>query len=987
MTFSSPWFLLFLFTLPFFAWLGWPSRGYARRREAISLGLRLLIVLLLVLGLAGLELKSATDDLAVVYLVDHSDSMPANAKRLAMEYVRAALQKMGPNDKSAVILFGGEALVERPLSANKELENFTTQVTSLSTDLAEAIRLGMALLPVDSARRMVILSDGLETTGDAYEAAQLAATTGVQIVVVPIALNQNQFSEAIVTAVSAPANLREGEEFDLKVTIDSSAEQTVGVRVLAGTTVVYEDLLQLSKGRHTYLIPLKAGTPGFAAYRVQISPVATDDTFYQNNELAAFSQIAGPPRVLVVKNPKPRDAVDESKELISALQSANVLVEVVESYGLPSELPLLAEYASVVLVDVPARELSPRQMTALETYVRDLGGGLVVVGGPTSYGVGGYYKTPLEDVLPVEMQIKDQIRRPRLTIVFVIDHSGSMGETSGGVEKVELAKEAAIRSLELLAPTDKVGVIQFDDTASWVVPITSLENQGEIIRRIGTIRAAGGTDIYAGVKAASEQLPQDDSAVKHIILLTDGIASPTGIPELVRDMHDDYGITLSAVAMGRDADQTLLKQLADIGGGLFHLADDPASVPAIFTEETTLATRAYIIEEEFFPKQVNPSPILGGIESVPQLLGYIGTTAKDSAQTILISGQEDPILATWQYGLGKAVAWTSDATGRWAKNWVSWEQYARFWAQMVRFTINEEAQSNTEVRVVQNGDTATVIVDTRSDSGEYLNGLTMQVNVVAPDGTTQVITLTQTASGRYVGEFTPTTEGAYLIRVAGDNGNSNTTVAQTSGWVLSYSPEYQTLTADPNFLKRLAEVTSGFVMGEDLAAIYAHNLVAPHAAARPIWPWLLLVAVCLLPFDIAIRRLVVTRYDLERAWARARAWLTLRPLQTVPVTPQRAEQLNSLFRAKDRAGLARKPEEAEAPPAVSVPPIVTTPSSTTPPTPPRDVPAATSSSPKPAPTVQPSAPPPATPTSPSSPASTSSALLARKRAGREKRNE
>jgi Ca-activated chloride channel family protein len=965
MTFTAPLFLLLLLALPLFVWLGRPSRGPSRGREIVSLALRLLIALLLILGLAGLEVRRAAAELSVVFLVDHSDSMPAAARQAALDYVRAAMREMGPNDRSAVIVFGAEALVERPLSADPELESFTTRVTSLHTDLAEAIRLGMALLPPDTARRMVILSDGIQTTGDALEAARLAAASGVQILVVPFAVQAG--AEATVTTVHAPAHLREGEQFGLEVTIDSTLDQTVGVRVLAGAAVVYEGVLQLRRGVNPFVLPLTAGEPGFAAYRVQIVPPAGGDTFYQNNELAAFAQIAGPPRVLLVKNPAPRDEVDETRELIAALAAANILADVVEPAGLPSELAALSEYVSVILADVPARQLTARQMLAVQAYVRDLGGGLVTVGGPSAYGLGGYFKTPLEETLPVEMTIKDQLRRPRLTIVFIIDKSGSMTDASGGISKLELAKEAAIRSVALLMPTDKVGVIAFDTSAAWAVPITGLEEYDAVVNGIGSIRPGGGTDILAGVQAAALVLPQDDSAVKHIILLTDGGADPTGIAELITQMHEEHGITLSAVGVGSDA-APFLPQLAQAGGGIYHFAADPASIPTIFTEETTLATRAYIIEEEFFPRQVNPSPMLAGIESVPALLGYVGTTTKDAAQTVLISAQDDPVLAAWQYGLGRAVAWTSDATGRWARNWVTWEHFVRFWAQVVRYTISAGRSANVEVRVTQTGDEALVTVDARSEAGDYLNGLTMQVNVVAPDGSTQTLTLAQSAPGRYSGTFTPVVEGAYLIRVAGTEAQAapeaDAAVAQTAGWVLSYSPEYQVLAADPNFLARVAAVTGGRVLGTDLSVIYAHDLPAPRAATRPAWPALLLLAALLLPLDIAVRRLVVTRYDAQHAWQRLTAWA--RPRSAALAPAQRSEQFSSLFRAKGRAG---QPAAESAPPPV-VPPIVRSGEGQSPP-------------PSPAPSApaqgRQASPPPAAPAARPEPASTSAALLRKKR--------
>ena len=972
MSFSAPLFLLALLLLPLLVWLGWPSRGPSRRREIASLALRLLIALLLIFGLAGVELRRSADALSVVYLVDHSDSMPLAARQRALDYVREALTHMGGDDQSAVIVFGADALVERPLSASKELEGFTSRVTSLHTDLAEAIRLGMALLPADTARRMVILSDGLETTGDAQEAARLAAVSGVQIVVVPFAVRGG--SEAALTQVNAPAHLRQGEQFGLEVTIDSSVDQAVGVRVLARGEVLYEGSLELRRGSNSYTLPLQAGEPGFAEYRVQIVPLSDSDSFYQNNELAAFSQIAGPPRVLLVKNPAPRDGIDETRELLAALEAASIVVDVVDPSGLPSELAALSEYVSVMLVDVPARSLNGRQQAAVQTYVRDLGGGLVVVGGPSAYGVGGYFNTPLEETLPVDMQIKDQLRRPRLTMLFIIDHSGSMADATGGTSKLELAKEAAIRSLELLSPTDKVGVIVFDNAASWVVPITTLDQHDAIVNAIGSIRADGGTDIMAGVRAASLVLPNDDSAVKHIILLTDGGADPTGIADLVRSMRDEHGITLSSVGVGLDA-APFLPELAVAGGGAYHFAADAASIPSIFAEETTLATRAYIIEEEFFPRQVNPSPMLAGIGEVPALLGYVGTTAKDAAQTILISAQDDPVLAAWQYGLGRSVAWTSDATGRWAQNWVTWDSYVRFWAQVVRYTISQGSQSNVEVRVEQAGGQAAISVDARSDAGAYLNGLEMQVNVVGPDGSTQTLTLRQVAPGRYAGEFAPSTEGAYLIRVAGSDGDDSAAegvdaaVAQTAGWVLSYSPEYRSLSGDPNALARLAAITGGGVAGQDLAALYNHDLPVPRAAARPIWPALLLLAALLLPFDIAVRRLVVTRYEWQRAWLKVRERLTPAARAADAADPARSQQLNSLLRAKDRAGVPPKTPAGEQPAAPLPPPIVTRPAAEQ-----RPPPAPRGSEP-PA-----SGAPPAGPPAASSPANTSAALLAKKRA-------
>ncbi|MBL8059070.1 MAG: VWA domain-containing protein, partial [Anaerolineales bacterium] len=793
-------------------------------------------------------------------------------------------------------------------------------------------------------------------------------------------------AEALVTGVQAPARLRQGEEFALEVQIESTLEQTVGVRVLAGDAVAYTGELQLRRGPNNFSLPLQAGEPGFAAYRVQITPAAGADTFYQNNELAAFAQVAGPPRLLLVANPQPRDhAPDTERDLVAALRASNLPVDVIQPAQLPAELPALSEYASVILVDVPARAFSLRQMQALETYVRDLGGGLVAVGGPTSYGVGGYFRTPLANVLPVEMEIKDQKRRARLTLVFIIDKSGSMSEVSGGAQKVDLAKEAVIRSLELLSPSDKVGVIAFDDTASWVVPITPLDDPGAVMNAVGTIRADGGTDILAGVQLAAGALPQDDAAVKHIILLTDGGADPTGIPELVQRLNLDDGITLSAVGVGPGA-APFLPQLAEVGGGVYHFTADPSTIPAIFAEETTLATRAYIVEQEFFPRQINPSPILAGIDSAPRLLGYIGTTAKSAAQTILVNPDSpnpeapDPILAAWQFGLGRSVAWTSDAAGRWAQAWVNWDQFARFWAQAVRYTITEGAQSATNIQVTRSGEQATLTVEAQADSGAYLNGLAVQANIVDPDGETQTVTLSQVAPGRYAAAFTPQAEGAYVIRVAGADpaqpAEAPAALAQTAGWVLSYSPEYQVIvppeTADPaaapanvRFLLQLAAAAGGGSVTGEYARVFAHDLPQPPSAAQPVWPWLLAAAALLLPLDIAVRRLVITRQDLSRAWGRLLAWAALRPPPAASAAPERVEQLSALFKAKERAGGDPTPGRPASPPPAQ------------PPASSAGGPSVAAQPPAQAPPTGPSSPPPA---AASAPGTTSAALLAKKKA-------
>lgn len=953
MRFTSPLFLLLLLLVPLVVYIGMPSKGASKRREWTSLVLRLIIILCLILSIAGLELVKSGNNLAVVFLMDVSDSMPQQAVEQEVAYVREALKSIGADDKAAIILFGADALVERPMSALNELSAITSVPITNQTDLAEAIQLGLALYPSGYAKRMVILSDGAETTGDALNAAKFASAADVQIVVMPF-LSQVD-AEALVTEVDAPTHLRGGEQFDLNVSIQANQSMRATVRVLAKNQILYEATHELHKGNQTLSLPLTANEPGFVSYQVQITP--EQDAFYQNNRLDTFSQVEGPPRVLMVAPPageiqpdgKPRP--DEYSLLQQVLTSAGFDVKTVTPSLMPADLPTLAQYNSAVLVDVPARELSTAQMETLQSYVRDLGGGLVAVGGTTSFGVGGYFHTPLEEALPVDMEIKDEQRRPSLSIVFIIDHSGSMSDTSGGVTKLELAKEAAARSVDMLFPSDRVGVIAFDDTASWVVPITEAENRDEIVNAIGGVQIGGGTDIYAGLLSMSKVLPDDPSKVKHVILLTDGGADITGIPELVEKLYKENGITLSTVGVGNDA-APFLKDLAALGGGRYHFTNNAGNIATIFTEETTLATRAYIVEESFFPMLVNSSPILSGITEAPRLHGYVASSAKDLAQVILESDKGDPILAAWQYGLGRSVAFTSDATGRWGRDWARSEIFPTFWAQAVRYTINDTLNSALQMTVEPQGEKSNIILDARSRAGEFLNGYQIEASIVAPNGESQTVTFSQVAPGRYESEFVPTEQGIYLIHFSGKSEAGGDSFAETTGWALSYSPEYQRIDPDPDLLLRLSAVGNGQVSSPRPEEVFKHDLKAEHAS-QPIAPWLLLIAALLLPFDIAVRRLIITRHDLVlfQEWVAQRLPALRRASrqgEPAPANPQ----MEALRSAKSRVR-ENQPTKVETPTKSTAEPVL--------------------------PAVETKPAPKETSTKQETPTSTTSALLARKK--------
>jgi uncharacterized membrane protein len=915
MAFTQPLFLLLLITLPYFVYLGWPKGRYGRGRAWAALVLRCLIVLFAILSLAGVQSIHGGDELAVVFLVDVSDSVSEAEQERALAFVEEAVAALAPDDRAALVLFGADALVERPMVGGGGLGEIASIPRKYQTDLEGAIRLGMALFPAGAARRMVILSDGRPTLGEAEQAVRLAQSQGIRVDVVPLLPPLEGGGrgrvEAWISSLTAPDRLHQGEEFTLAVTARATDDVDAVLTVLAGDKVVAQRAVHLNPGDNTFAVPLTAGEPGFAPFRAYLAPAG--DVYVQNNALSAFSLVEGPPRVLLVLPSEGGEL--EGGQLLAALQAAGLEVIETTTSGLPSDPASLAEYSSVVLVNTPAKAFSPRALAALQSYVRDLGGGLVAVGGPNAYGVGGWYSTPLEETLPVDMTIHDTERFPPMAIVVVIDKSGSMSAQEGGVQKIRLAGEAAARVAELITDLDEITVIAFDDRPADVIGPLPGSQRDEVIDNVIRLQAGGG-GIYVreSLQAALGYLEDSDKTVRHIILLADGSDSEhqENVRELVEERVAGQRITLSSVAIGAGQDLRFLEDIAELGGGRYYFTDRAASLPVIFAEETQLAMRSYIVEEPFYPALTAVSPMLTGIDAVPQLAGYVATTPKPAGRVILTTHQNDPLLAAWQYGLGRAVAWTSDATGRWAQQWVTWDEFSRFWAQVVRWTIVERTEVPVELAVTMEGEVARVTVDAQDEGGAFVNGLDAGVSIVGPDGNPMQVDLVQTAPGRYEGTFTPQAEGAYVMRLtatsppAGEGLEGGEDVlALTTGWVMGYSPEYASLEGDPTYLAGLAEAGGGAVLTEPAEAI-AHNIRGV-GVRQDLWPYLLASAVLLLPFDVGVRRLALGRRDFLRMWEWVMARLPgcRRPAVEAP------SPVGRLFQAKARIDARRS--EAQRP--------------------------------------------------------------------------
>lgn len=924
------------FTDPVWLWLaapgvtvvviGWmaASRTLPTGRRMASLVIRLALVACLVLSLAGIRLALPSDRLSVVFLLDASASMLDATSEELVDWARASVRDKPEGDMAGVVVFGANALVDRLPSDLDELAAPASRPVAGASDVAAAVRLAAAILPAGTQQRIVLLSDGNDTSGAAADAIAAAAGRGIRLDVVTPA--DDTAAEVIVDAVDAPSGARVGETIDLVARLRSTVTTTATLRLLADGATVATRELELEPGVTTIPFSVTAEEAGFHVFRAVIEP--EDDRFSQNNAADAYVLVTGEPRVLVAT-----DDAERAADLVASLGEGSLEVDVVPSTGVPSSLTSLAGYDSIVLDDVPASALGDTTMTSLQVYVRDLGRGLVMLGGRDSYGAGGYLDTPLEETLPVYMTVRDRERSPEVAMVAVVDKSGSMADChctgdsrdtatsqTRGFEKVDVAREAILRAAEALAPTDQLGVVTFDQNAHWAVR-TAPVDFGALDAGLG-FPADGNTNIFAGLKAAYDDLVNNPASLRHIILITDGWSSHGAYDELLDDMKA-AGITLSTIGTGGGSGQ-ILRRLAEESGGRYYDAADATTIPDIFLRETIRTAGEQIVEETFQPIPSAPSEILDGLDAgrLPQLLGYNATTAKGSATVALLTAREDPLLAQWQYGLGRAVAWTSDARQQWAAPWIGTPEFGTLTAQLVAWTLPPQDAEGIEVRFSpgERGDLDVEVSSFDEDAGPR-NFYRTVLRLVSPDLEPTQTVLEQVGPGRYAGSIRAEDPGAYLVRVAQtfESADGTDAASRTLGVVSPAAEEYRRLGVDADALASYAAAGGGreLALADEHAgdAVWTHDIAAA-AFPTPVWPWLLLLAMVLVPLDVGVRRVALSRGDALRA----RAWIARR-VGLGAAVPEAVPGLAELRAARGRS--ARRNERLVQRPA----PVVTSPRS------------------------------------------------------------
>lgn len=931
-SFDRPWALL---VLPFLAVYFWAltRRSYAGLAPAslrLALGARLAVATLLTVALAGAHLVKRSDKLTTMFVLDVSRSIRPDQRAQALDYIRKALASKGADDPAGVIVFGRTSYLEdAPVDTLQELGSIRASVAGDATDLAGALRLAGAAFPPDTGRKIVVLSDGNENMGDAEAEMEGLRVQGVRIDVAPTALEQGAGGvtspEAMVDDVSLPAHVRVSAPFALRVVVSSTVAQKATLSVLRDGRTVVRQPVALKAGKNAFSFPEKVAQTGFHRYDAQLQP--TVDGTPENNHAFGYVSVLGRPRVLYVADP---DAPG-TQGLKRAMAAQDIDVQVQSPGAVPASVAELASYDSVVLSDVPSEELGPPQMAALEEAVKDFGVGLGMIGGPNSFGAGRYNGTPIESALPVKMDVRKDRRLPTAAIVVVLDASGSMAATENGSEKVQLGARAAVQLMGALQPDDQVAVTAVTETTDVIVPLEPASKAASAKTAIESVHAGGGgifcnqglTDAYAILLASK-------APIKHVILCADTSDSEQQndcvamAAEMLRRNH----ITTTVCGIGHAADQhtPFLRGVAHAGGGQIFIVNQAGDLPRLFQRDVQTIQQNWFVEKPTLPRYNASDTVIAGVpfNSEPPLLGFNLTTPKPGA-TIALSSPDhnDPIFAYWRYGLGRTFAFTSDDRPHWAIQWLPWVGYERFWAQALRWSLRSNTTADFQTTVENRDGKGHLVVDAFNQTGGFINRADLAARVVAPDATARPLTLSQTAPGRYEGDFDADQTGAYMINVrpaptAPNNGGlGKGAPSQTVGFVVPYSPEYRTLGPNMPLLTRLTEGTGGRIQSDPTRIFRdAQTWVV---GVFDLAPTLLLLTALLFLADIAIRRLAIRASQVRETTVRGAQAIGTRvaAVQTAlapPPAPVSATQMNSLL---ERKVAARSPATAEDDPAAA----------------------------------------------------------------------
>jgi len=929
--FTHPHYLLLLApALAWVIWLAWKSDVQTSPwRRWTALGIRLGVLAALVFAIAGLQWLRPVEGMNVFFTLDRSDSIPSPQQEEAREYVNRTSKAKKKGDKAGVVVFGADAGIETMPNAAVDLQKVQAVIPTERTDLAAAIRLATAAFPETGQKRLVLMSDGNENVGDALSAVLAARPLGVTVDVVPMGVVRA--SDVSVQKLQVPSRLKEGQVFETKIFVQADRTTPATVRLFRDDQSLGEQRIELSAGKNLLTFPQTLPRPGFYKYDVHVD--ASGDPLPQNNRASTFATVRGQPRMLIVSaNPQ------QDQQLAAALQSPGLTVQLISVKDFPGTLAEMQSYDAIFICNLAAGDLGLDRQKLLESAVRDFGVGLVCVGGDQTYAAGGYRGTPLETTLPVNMELDSKKVMPAGAVVLVMH---GMEFANGN----EIARDCAQGVLDALGATDEMGVVLWDGTERWLFPLQKVGDRRKLASQIAGMNQGDLGSFQNVLQMAHQALQQSTASLKHIIIFSDGDpAAPT--PALMQTIAGDR-ITVSSVLISGHSPPDTMEWMAAQGNGEFYNVTSPADLPQIFIKETAVILKSAIYEEPFQPQIRAASELIRGISAseYPQLLGYVATTPKPRAETPLWTDKGDPLLAHWQYGLGRAVAFTSDAQARWGKLWLNWDKYRQFWSQIGQWSMRrlENADFTTEL-TTEKGE-GLLNVEALDAQGNFRNFLNLQAVVTSPRGESRTVRLEQSGPGHYEARFPTTEVGAYLLNLM-DITDGRVRGSQVIGGSVNYSPEFNTARPNLNLLGRIAESGGGKML--DLEDYRTNPFLHDRRKTfqpRDLWESLLKFAIILFTLDVGVRRIQIGRDEWLLATQTLRRWLFF--WRGPPRPPEAEESLAALLarrhqvRAQHAGPLSEPSPELFRPqqaPTLPLPGQEATPAPSSPATPPPEPP-------------------------------------------------
>jgi Mg-chelatase subunit ChlD len=938
LAFDRPQFLVLLGLLPALWYVGRGSlRSLAPLQAWLAVFLRTAVALLLILALADVQLVRITDRLAAIFVVDQSASVEPDDRTAIFDYIRSAVgshRQPQRDDAAGVIVFGREAQVEHPPLGQGELPpRSESSVDPERTNLGDALKLAKATFPPNAARRVVVISDGNQNLGDALNQARDLSAAGISIDVAPLAFRVAP--DIIVSKVATPSDARAGVPFDVSVVVENYSPATTRPRAVAGRLVVSRKVdgtpqlvadqpLVVAPGKQVFRFEQQLDEAAFYTYEARFVPDDTAlDRHSENNLAASFTQIRGKGRVLFIVN---SENPTEFDHLVGVLRRHEIEVTVQSTDALFGSLQELQNFDCVVLANVPRTsgvggsalvQFSDEQVDMLVRNVEQFGAGLVMLGGPDSFGAGGWANTALEKAMPVDFQIRNAKVKAVGALMLVIDRSGSM---SG--PKLEMSKAAAKQAAKMLGPSDHIGVIAFDTEAQDIVRLQRVGDRPHRVQAmIDRMDSGGGTNMEPAVRRGYAALQRVNASVKHMIVLTDGQTNGSGYEQLASRMRKE-NITTTAVAVGTDAARTLLQNIASRGGGKYYQAISPRALPGIFTNETRRVVRPLILEDPagLPPQLVGSHEILAGVEEgIPPITGYVMTEVKENplVEVPLVAPRpghpNNSLLAAWTYGLGRTVCLTTDAGQRWTKDWSAWPGYDQMFTQMIRYAMRPIAEEGdfTLATDLKDG-RLQVVVQALTAEGDIRSGLVLDGSVVSDSGQVGAdLAFKEVGPGRYVAEAPLDAAGTHLVAVR----TGPRQPILRSGVNVPFSPEFRDREANETLLQALASMTPpGGQRGEIIRLpeqnrdwgrwpgpnVFRRDLPKPQLLTS-IWPAVVLITAGVFLCDIANRRLLIP----WGIWKSAGQWLVGRP-QREQSSDARLERLKARKRAAATPSLAEE---------------------------------------------------------------------------------